>query len=275
VAKKFKKPTAMLNHREHPNVSLHDWRLHAVTSMTKPAIVFGQLYDVGTVVKAAGPIRMAKGGTTLNLGAPSVTAMFLDMSAILDEQEKHLHAEVIGMCSRPVTPSDENRVLNGIEKRMASVVFAFTALESFANEIIEEAYGVRGFRYEPVQKDGLSASYDLEHVEYRLQLDEKLGVIVPEALSIKSPKGRTEWNQFVRLKDLRNRIIHYKGRDRGPSQDKTLWRELLSDKSSNFALQAYALVAFYYEQIPSGPVPRWFCRYPYVPPGTEAPRHNR
>jgi hypothetical protein len=209
-------------------------------------------------------VKLAKDGATLQLGAPNVTAMFLDMAAILDSQEANLHCDALAIASGSVTPSDERRIFDGIERRMAALVFSFTALESFANEIIEEAYGVRQFRYEPTLKGGVSVSYDLEHVEYKLQLDEKPGVIVPAALSVKSAKGHSEWNQFVRLRDLRNRVVHSKGRDRGPSRDKTLSRELLSDKSSDFALQAYELMAFYYEQIPAV-APRWFCRYPHIP----------
>lgn len=254
----------MLNHTEHPNVSRHDWRLHAATSITQPTTVQGQFYDVGTVVKVSGPIKVSREESPLQLGAPSVTAMFLDMAATFDQQEANLRNEALALVGKPISPSDEQRLFDGCERRMAALVFAYTSLESFANEVIEHAYGVIGFRYEPVMKGELSVSYDLEHVEYKLQLDEKLGAIVPSALSVKSPRGRTEWNQFQRLKDLRNRIIHYKGRDRGPSQDKTLWRELLSDKSSNFALQAYTLIAFFYDQTPTI-APRWFCRYPHVP----------
>ncbi len=264
MRKTFKKPAAMLAHREHPNVSVHDWRLHAATALSKPARTNNNLFDIGTVVKVAGPVKLSKEGATLQLGAPNVTAMFLDMAATLDRHEANLHSEVRAIASRNVTPADEQRIFDGIERRMAALVFSFTALESFANEVVEQAYGHAKFRYEPILKGGVSASYDLEYVEYKIQLDEKLSSVIPAALAVKSPKGRTEWNQFVRLKDLRNRVIHFKGRDRGSSHDKTLWRELLSDKSSDFALQAYALIAFYYEQVPAS-APRWFCRYRHVP----------
>lgn len=253
----------MVNHVEHPNVSQHDWRLHAATAVNKPALLQnGELLDVGTVIKAAGPVKVAKTGEVLQLGAPSVTAMFLDLAARLDKQEEQLHSEVIAMATKGITIEDEPRVFDGIENRMAALVFAVTALESFANEMIEEAYGIQNYRYAPTLKSGISVSYDLDYVE-RLSLEEKLGVIVPDALTVVSPKGRTVWNRFKRLKELRNRISHYKGRDRGNSRDKTLWRELLSDKSSDFALQAYELIQFYYDQIPNS-APRWFCRYPHL-----------
>jgi hypothetical protein len=225
MGKKSSRPTAMINHVEHPNVNQHDWRLHAATAVSKPALLQnGELLDVGTVIKVAGAVKVAKTGETLQLGAPSVTAMFLDLAARLGKQEATLHREVIAMATNGITVEDEPRVFDGIENRMASLVFALIALESFANEMIEEAYGIRGYRYAPTLKSGLTVSYDLEHVENRVTLEEKLGVIVPESLSVSSPKGRTVWNHFKRLKELRNRISHFKGRDRGNSRDKTLWR---------------------------------------------------
>lgn len=92
MGKTFKKPIAMLNHQEHPNVTLHDWRLHAATSLSKPALLGGQILDIGTVVKAAKPMKMIKKGPKINLGAPNVTSMFLNMAATLDNTEKSLHA---------------------------------------------------------------------------------------------------------------------------------------------------------------------------------------
>lgn len=50
-----------------------------------------------------------------------------------------------------------------LQKRLASVVFSFNGLESFANEVSSYAY-LQGFQYEQTQTSGLIAILDLQAV---------------------------------------------------------------------------------------------------------------
>jgi hypothetical protein len=249
-----------INFQEHPNVAKHDWRLHAATTITKEATINGTVFPVGSVVKASSQIRLSKKGEILNLGAPNVPAMLLNLADQFDLRATTLHQDVLTLAkSGKSEASDDTQLFDALEARMGAAVFAYTALEAFANEVIENAYG-KGFRYAPTLRSGLTVSYDLESIERKLSLEEKIASVIPAALAVNSPKGRTPYNRFKRLKDLRDRIIHLKGRDRIYSNDKTFWRELMSAKSADFAIQAYDIIAFFFNQIP-GEVPRWFAKF--------------
>lgn len=149
---------------------------------------------------------------------------------------------------------------------MASIVFSYSALEAFANEIISHAYG-KGFRYQPKLKTGVSVSYDLETIERKLALEEKLATVIPEVFGIATPKGRRVWNQFQKLKNVRDRIAHCKARDRAASKPDSdvLWRALLDPASRKTAFDAYRLIGFFYESKPTE-MPRWFANWPYEEP---------
>ena len=125
--------------------------------------------------------------------------------------------------------SDE-RALDYIENVCAAVVFAYSALEAFANESIPETYEYKAQR----QDKRCLEIYSKEQVERNVSLDTKLSVILPEILSVKSPKGSSRvWDDFKQLGDLRDRIIHMKSGDRKSSgpDEKTIWSAIFASVS--------------------------------------------
>lgn len=255
-------PVAVRNFKEHANLAGFDWRLHAATTVSQDAIHNGRLIEKGSTVKVASILRVSKKTPKINLGAPSITAMLLNVAARNDDEAKTLHDDLVVLVNGSNSPNeDDRRFFDGLEKRMTAVTFTYAALESFANENIEVAYGQNGYRYDQQQKSGLIVPYSLEDVEKRLSLSEKLSTVVPEALKVTTPRGRTVWNQFVRLREVRDRIIHLKGPDRGHSSDNWLFRELISKKSDRFANHAYEMIAYFYDQVPDL-APRWFAKCP-------------
>ena len=91
---------------------------------------------------------------------------------------------------------------------MASVVFSYTALESFANEEISDDY------IHTIEKSRYKEVYDKTQIERNLTLQVKLGDILPVVSGVPSPKGAAAWQNFIALETLRHSIIHMKKSDR-------------------------------------------------------------
>ena len=134
---------------------------------------------------------------------------------------------------------------------MQSIVFAFTALEAFVNEIIPSDY-----KYE---KKGKKATeiYTKEEIERWVSIDEKLDKIIPAILKVGTPKGRDQsWQGFKDLKNIRDRLIHMKSDDRkdsGPDA-KTIWTALM--KTEPPYKQAFTIVKYFIDDKTS--TPSWF-----------------
>ncbi len=260
--KKAAKKVAQEQYVEQDTVVNEDWRLHAVTAVSKESRAGAMEFKRGDVIKLPGTYRLHD-GKAITVGAPNVNALLLDFAVRLDIESQDLLREIQAEAEHPaltMATFPDRKMFDGFEKRMASAVFAFTAIESFTNEIIEIAYG-QGYRYEQKQKHGLVASLDIENVLW-LTLDEKLGKVVPDALTIKSPKQTIHWDNFKRLKRIRNRIVHLKGQDRANSMDRSLWEEMLRPKAATFGRQMYDLVGYVYEQAPHLRL-RWHHKWPW------------
>ena len=96
-------------------------------------------------------------------------------------------------------------VYNYLEKIEISIVFGYTAVESFANISIPKNYEHK-FR----DSKGIVHNYDKEAIERWLTLREKVATILTSIF--RTPKIETQkfWNNFLRLEEYRNNIIHQK-----------------------------------------------------------------
>ena len=216
---------------EPPLVSACDWRLQAATGVTQPVVVNGHEYPIGTAMVMSGQTRVGPSAPIIDFGVPSVAALLLDHAARLDIAAHDFSGRPILLAEKI---NEHNfGLFEFFESRMASVVYSSCALDAFSNEVISRSYAA-GFRYIATLKDGISVSYDLESVERKLSLDEKLARVIPAAYSIPTPKGKRPWGNFKKLKRLRDRIVHCKVRDRAASRpdDDVLWRALLEPSAA-------------------------------------------
>lgn len=81
--------------------------------------------------------------------------------------------------------------------------------------------------------------------------------ILTGIFSVKSPKGKGLWNQYINLKKIRDRIIHLKSNDTKSTNPevKTIWTELLDTKSPNWAVESKKIIDHYYAN--KNNRPRW------------------
>jgi hypothetical protein len=137
---------------------------------------------------------------------------------------------------------------------MTTIVFSHTALGSFANEEIPRDY----IHHHKIRK--LFAALTKNSIERQINLDTKLGDILPKAMKVETPKGTAVWADYRRLKDDRDRIIHLKTCDRealhqGPT---SIWEHLFSPDIPKYPVIAKAMITHSQIRRDEKTIPRWF-----------------
>ena len=198
-------------------------------------------------------------GTHASFGLPSTTALFLNLSHKAWFQGKEmLDADLFINTDQGLQSEDHAPLFNLFELRISNIVFAFSALEAFANQSVPENY-----QFNRLRSDGRCEEvYNRNQIERYLNLDTKLDKVLPTIFSVASPKGGPLWNRYTDLKALRDRIIHIKSQDTksgGPELD-TLWGKLLNTRTHNFAVDAHMMIGYYLQDKHK---PRWFRLFPY------------
>lgn len=248
----------------------YDYRIQAVSTLAQDFVSpwTKETHKKGDVVMAIAMVKFRK-DKVLTFALPNITGMFLDFSYTLwEESELALNSdEKFQLSTSKHVPSNymnaesEDYIFDALQKRMGSIVFAFSALESFANENIPSEY-----IYKKLRDDGRCVEeYQKDQIERYLNLDVKLGNILPPIMNVNSPKGKELWGKYKIIQNLRDRIIHSKSNDRKSSspQDKTIWNELFSDNHTNCALLAKEIIGYFLTKIPKEKRPRWFNNFPY------------
>lgn len=217
---------------ESEDLAKQDWRLRAASSLAKPFISpwTGVTHPVGTAVTQSS--SMSVDGTRFNFGVPSATALFLDLSKKAFKEAKIIRTQTsfFNRSSGKMPFIESNTLFDCLEQMMASVVFAYTSVESFANSAIPESH-----IHKEARKDGRCIEeYTKDQIERSLSLDKKLEILIqlPALNGVTNPKGTVLWERFQNLEALRDRIIHLKSADIKASKPDdpipdTIWQELL------------------------------------------------
>lgn len=250
--------------KEHQNIQKKDYRIQAVTALAKP---HGE-HKVGTPITAITGVKFDD--RTLIFSVPNMTALFIDFSYTLWEEsqiafqeENFLNTTSKKIPSNTIFPKNDDTIFNLLQKRMGAIIFAYSALESFANENIPNEYIFKTIRNDKKCEE----SYDKEQIERSLSLEIKLGDILPSVMSVANPKGKPVWNKLKSLKNLRDKIIHMKSKDRKSSlpnsseENNTIWEELIDKKQPNHALEAKDIIGYFLSSRIERP--RWFENFPF------------
>lgn len=129
-------------------------------------------------------------------------------------------------------------VYDYIEEVQSAIVFAYTALEAFANLSIPHNYTYKAQK----NSKGIVESYDKAAIERWLSLKTKVKYILPEIYGTTSVVKQKWWGQFVTLEEYRNEIIHQKSID-ATEFYKTYFKEQIF----NIISCVESLISFFYE----------------------------
>src|SRR5690606_36965949 len=113
-----------------------------------------------------------------------------------------------------------------------------------------------------IEKKGQRVTLKRPDIERTINLDEKLHLVLPLALGVKTPKGKKPWQQYKLLKSMRDRIIHLKSIDRSASgpENESVWGMMLRSHGEPFCDYAHAMMGQYL----SASSRRWHREYPYT-----------
>jgi hypothetical protein len=231
-----------------------DWRCHTVVRVAATTTVPGLgTLPVGAVGKAVGIVDYKASRITFSI--PDATALFLNLS-------KRHHEDAAAVSHKiPVSPTpqdlEDDDAFAYLENIMASVVFAYTALESFANEEIPDDF------IHTIEKGRCKELYDKAQIEKYLSLEVKLGDILPVVCGVTSPKGSKSWEDYVALETLRHSIIHMKKSDRehiGYSS-KSVWSRVIKEPLPQTFAVAKAIIAYFYKS--RSLKPHWYENLPF------------
>lgn len=91
-----------------------------------------------------------------------------------------------------------------IELAQTSIVFSFTAVETFLNQSIPDSY-----IYTEIESKK-TIQYNKEQIEKWIPWKTKIKKIIPEIYKIENIHNEPFWNNLIQLAEIRNDIIHQK-----------------------------------------------------------------
>ncbi len=247
MTKKKKTQATPYTFSEADNIANYDWRLGAVTTTIADSIHSNGLrLSAGSVVLAVCPVQYDM-KTMLLYNMPNVCALLLDFAHRLFLESSDILSQFTEISVDGFrTAKNDGSLIEALERRMASAVFAFTAIEAFANEMIEEAYTKKNYSYSDPNPD-TGKPYTLDEIERWMPLETKLCGVLPEIAAVKRPKGTVLWQYFAQIRKIRHYVIHPKLPDRiqhAPDAE-VLWKMLTDSKFRDFAIDAKALMMHY------------------------------
>lgn len=220
-----------------------DWRHSFATSITEDP-----LGSKGKVCNKGSPVTLATfakyNEREIGFGDPSATALFLSQSYKSFEVAKEINPFQEGQL--PTGKNISTKVYDYLEAICGSIIFAYTALEAFANEKIPDGFV---YEVEETTDSGIIVvrQFDKEQIERKFSLSDKLASILPSVKKISSPKGTTDWEGFVHLRRLRDRIVHMKSKDREHSKHtnmypESIWNDLLNPDQRHYPFIAKSMI---------------------------------
>ncbi len=235
--------------QELDGISKRDWRLQAITTLSKDwkSPYTGVLHKKGVIVENVNLLKIKR--IVLNMPIPNPTAMFLNLAFNNLEKANNNLSFLRKDLNKIDLRQLDKELFDGIEYYISSIIFSYTALESFANEIIPDNYEYKIER----QDKKCTEIYNKEQIERNLSLKIKIGDILPKILNIDFDKSGKLWNKYYLMEELRNDIIHMKSKDRkGINPDNKnisydhIWNRLINNNNlENFPKISLEIISLF------------------------------
>lgn len=238
------------------HISKMDWRINNLTWTNAPFTIPKTSNVVPAGAAVTQPALIHWGTERVGITIPNATALFLGLSQMYRaEAEQWLKKCLASRDKSGQLPDSDSFAF--YERMMASVVFAYSALEAFVNEELPDSH------VHEVADKNCTRRFNKEQIERYLNLDTKLGDVLPPVLNVTSPKGGRLWSEYEKLQSLRDRIIHMKTKDRDSrGEDKSsIWNALLAHPLPETYGTAKNLMKYFLDA--KGKLPRWFEKCPF------------
>jgi len=196
-----------------------------------------RFHAIGPVGTGLGMIATTEkfGRKVVGFGLPSAPALYLNVARGAHLRRAAIDVESVFVAHPPpqgTWPEIHSTLFDYFEHFACEVIFSFTALEAFANEVVPSDF-VYHFKSE---KKAEPIALTKPDIERRVSLDEKLKRVLPEAYKFQSPSGTKVWQEYKVLKEVRDRLVHLKSIDRKSSgpEHQTLWGLMLEKRGVAF-----------------------------------------
>ncbi|HEY1057915.1 MAG TPA: hypothetical protein VGE55_04210 [Limnobacter sp.] len=240
---------------------LGDWRIAVVTTLAEdipPAYFGGPSHKKGAGVYLTTATESEAHGK-LSFITPHPSALSFNIAFENSREAKKLQSRLARIeVVAPGGPAQAIQMQNipflydYFEQAMVVVTFSFQAIEAFVNnEIVHNAKGdIR------IKRKGKLHVYTPIDAERALSTEEKVAIVLPDILKIPTPRGKTPWEGFKKLKKARDATMHLKNKDvHQLSGSESLFIDLLVDDPEQYPLYAFELVNWFYK---GREKPRWF-----------------
>ncbi len=233
-----------------------DWRMHMVARIAQDSGHYKTNDILRHVVSAIGP-----SGVLFSYAVPSSVALALnsaEQAAKLAEQlklkipwqpTKSGEVTAFAVASEGLPP-----LYDYFEQCMVSAVFAYQAVEAFANAVI----GREVRKPMKVPRGRKLKSMTPEQLARSLSTSEKLKWVLPVVRHVESPEGTSKWQRFERLEETRNATVHLKVSDQFGKDRFALFFRMLDMKSAEFPSAAVTIIHHYFKK---GAEPRWLLKF--------------
>lgn len=199
----------------------------------------GEELPPGTWVQALSPVLMDDGRELLWYPPQPVAFNLVEAKRARDRGAKSRRNIMAKLKRRPsgdaVQPINSTTVLNCIRDLQSAVLYSFTAIESLANHAID----MLDDDFTMVLKKKTYRKRDL----VGLGIDEKLKRVVPKMDGAQKVTGTTAWERYLKLKFIRDELLHVKerGLDSDPKK-RTAYDRLLVGEADRCVDDAVAVV---------------------------------
>ncbi len=126
-----------------------------------------------------------------------------------------------------------------VEEIQTSIVFAYTALEAFANLSIPSNY----HHIQKVHNKGIDERYDKKAIERWIDLETKLKTILTNIYGTPKIDKTKTWAYFKNLEDYRHNIIHQKS-----IEHTDFYKRYFKKDIANICNCSEAIIRFFYDQ---------------------------
>jgi hypothetical protein len=174
-------------------------------------------------------------GRLLNWHSPQpVTFNLVEAKRRRDRGESRRRAIMGNLRARKngsVGPDNPSAALNCLADLAAAVLFAFTAVESLANHAIDMLPATTTVT---IGRKGREADIAKDEMVRRLNLDEKLKLVLPLIDGGRNLAGTAAWERYLHLKGLRDALVHVdrRGYAADPAERTAYDRLMLGDGDS-------------------------------------------
>ena len=148
---------------------------------------------------------------------------------------------------------DAKNLYDYFENIQSSIIFAYTAVEAFANASIPDA-----FILERINDKGIKELWTKDNVERWMSTTEKITEVLPSILKTENIKENSFWADFKDLEKSRNNLIHQKVSNNSNKLDSHFLNSLISPNTFRLISSAIKVIDYFY---------KYDNKHPYFPLG--------